>query len=256
MRRMFLSKHLLYAMLNTDLSMATVSLSLCRKGLCLHPSFVSYDSYKHGTFVFGSRNGCFYTYGGLPFGLMDEVQKWEDEWRPTRGRITQLHLLCWSFLSPLQVKMPLTEPSRTGPMGNVMAALVRAVFNTDRWNVCGGPENWSKTRMNSWAPPPWWTVSVLSTGVRLPCWSRHCCFLYWPLLWTVASPPPCCRPGCLGQSSETPVVLGGTGGGREEGQGETERWWTLCEYVGGEGWSRIAVRSPWNAIWDASIKCN
>lgn len=59
-------------------------------------------------------------------------------------------------------------------------------------------------------------LSVLSTMVRLPCWSRHCCFLYWPLLWKAASPLPFHCPGSSGRSSDERVVLVGN---RLEGDG-------------------------------------
>lgn len=96
----------------------------------------------------------------------------------------------------------------------VMLALIEAVFNGGHRNDWTS-RNWRKKNQKkkkplmaqSWVPPPR-TVSVLSTGDRLPCWSRHCCFLYWPLLWMAAYPLPCCYPDCLGRSSETPVVLG------------------------------------------------
>lgn len=130
-----------------------------------------------------------------------------------RGRNSQNWAQLHNFIKLLRALSPseveqwlnglLTKPRTKGLMGNVMVALIQAVFNTDGWNVRGNPE----TLMNSWALPPWLTVSVLSTVFRLPCWSRHCCFLYWPLLWTAFFPQSCCRPGCLGQSSETPVVL-------------------------------------------------
>lgn len=102
-----------------------------------------------------------------------------------------------------------------GNNGYVMVALIEAAFNTSSLKC-----QWKsrKLRKNTdeclEARSPWWTVSVLSTVVRLPCWSRHCCFLYWPLLWKAFSPSPCYRPGCLVKSAETPAVLGGKG---EEG---------------------------------------
>lgn len=114
--------------------------------------------------------------------------------------------------------------------------------------------NWGKTLMKSWALPPWRTVSVLSTVVGLPCWSRHCCFLYWPLLWTASSPLPCCHPGCLGQSLETPVVLGGTGGeeGQERQSNDGHRVSTWEAKTG----PNSSVVSPWNATFDVIIKCH
>lgn len=80
-------------------------------------------------------------------------------------------------------------------------------FSAQTKVVSGMSRNWRKTVMKPWALPPWWTVSVLSTMVRLPCWSRHCCFLYWPQLLMASSPLPCCHPGWLGQSLETPSSL-------------------------------------------------
>lgn len=93
------------------------------------------------------------------------------------------------------------------------------------WNVWRSPLTEEKhwwTR--SWALPPRWTVSVLSTVIRLPCWSPHCCFLYWPLLWTVSSPLPCCHPGSLGQSLGTPEILGRTGQKEWEGESSDGHW--------------------------------
>lgn len=40
-----------------------------------------------------------------------------------------------------------------------------------------------KRNRKRWSPgPPWRTAAMLSVAVMLPCWSRHCCFLYWPQL--------------------------------------------------------------------------
>lgn len=67
---MFLDKYV--QLLNTARYKATAPLSLR-----LLPSFVSCDSYKHCTLVFGRRNSLFYngtvtTNGHLPFYLRDE----------------------------------------------------------------------------------------------------------------------------------------------------------------------------------------
>ena len=73
-------------MLNTDLSMATLSLSLCRKDDFLHPSFVYSDSYKHCTldgFIVITTNG------GLPFYLMDEEQNGKMDGGHAREEIFQ-----------------------------------------------------------------------------------------------------------------------------------------------------------------------
>lgn len=138
--------------------------------------------------------------------------------------------------------------------GFVIVTLKEVAFNRCHWNVCEDPETEGKLWWTwSWALPPRWTVSVHPIVTRLPCWSRHCCFLYWPLLWTASSPSPCCHPGCLGQSSETPKILGGTGQEEWKRQSNDGHCVSTGQAMTGKKW---LCGSPWNAICDVIVTCH
>lgn len=98
----------------------------------------------------------------------------------------------------------------------------RAAFSPEpkRWLV--ESRKWrEKTGMKPWAPfHRDGTVAALGALIGLPCWSRHCCFLYWPQLLTASAPLPCCRPGWWGPSWGTPLNLGR---GRRGLRGESGR---------------------------------
>lgn len=153
------------------------------------------------------------TYGSLPSYLVNNTKKiggWTEVMQQ-RGifKIKPFYNNLFNILCPLKYKdhrclLQSWEEKRQW--------VYRWLFYASHWNVCESPETEEKHRWSwSWAIPLPRTVSVLSTIVRLPCWSPHCCFLYWPLLWMVFFPWPCCCPDCLGVNAETRVVLGGAG---------------------------------------------